>query len=156
MMIPQYWAVFCFITLMSIAEPIWSPVYNKYTLEFTQKGEEGIFFGLSTIPLFVGKLLTGFMSGELLHRYCPAPGIEPSPNGCGQGWLIWLIIGCTTLASPLALIVNQRWTWLRRDDAKPSVPLGLADDAVQMMPMDGSEEDLFEGVLDEDEVEDFA
>lgn len=45
-MVHEYWAVFCFIIVLSIAEPVWSPLYRKYTLEFTQKGQEGIFFGL--------------------------------------------------------------------------------------------------------------
>lgn len=149
MMITQYWAVFLFIIFMSIAEPIWSPIYNKYTLEFTQKGDEGIFFGLATIPMFLAKLVTGFLSGELLHRYCPVPGPELAPNGCGHGRLIWMIIGCITVSSPLLLLATQRWTWLRPMTTKEFERLADEFDMIPLTDADDDMDRVFDGILDD-------
>jgi predicted MFS family arabinose efflux permease len=55
MMLPHYWAVIMFIVVMAIGESVWSPVYDRYIAEFTQRGDEGIFFGLATIPTTLGK-----------------------------------------------------------------------------------------------------
>lgn len=90
------------------------------------------------------------MSGELLHRYCPAAGPAQPPDGCGAGWKIWLIIGCTTVASPLALILNQRWTWLR-PDRQTSIANIIPEDAVQMVDLEADDNVLFEDVSDEDD-----
>lgn len=144
MMITQYWAVFCFIIAISISEPVWSPIYKKYTLEFTQSGEEGIFFGLATIPLFGSKLITGFLSGELLRRFCPAPGPLDAPDGCGKGYMIWMIVGCITFSSPILLLVTQRWTWLRLDHDKTEFisnddTTGIGDD-IQMIHLDRNDD----------------
>lgn len=54
MMFSEYWAVILFIVLMAIGESVWSPVYDRYIAEFTQRGDEGIFFGLATIPTTLG------------------------------------------------------------------------------------------------------
>jgi hypothetical protein len=42
------------------------------------------------------------MSGFLLAKYCP-------PQGARQSWIMWLIIGLTTLVGPI-LIVDPRKT----------------------------------------------
>jgi hypothetical protein len=51
---------------------------------------------LSSAPLFLAKLPAGYMSGKLLEIYCPAEGPRNSQ-------MMWLIIGCISLASPLLL-----------------------------------------------------
>jgi hypothetical protein len=56
MMLPHYWAVIAFIIVMAIGESVWSPVYDRYIAEFTQRGDEGIFFGLATIPTTLGNM----------------------------------------------------------------------------------------------------
>jgi hypothetical protein len=58
--------------------------------------------------LFLGKLLGG-ASGELLAHYCPAQGL------CAQGYMIWLIVGCVTLSTPVFMLATCRWTWIRNN-----------------------------------------
>ncbi len=105
MMIIQYWAVIIFIVVMSLGEVIWAPLLAVYALYFCKKGEEGIFLSLSVIPLFAGKILTGALSGKLLTEFCPAKGAA----GCPGASIIWLIIGCIAVTSPVLLVISARW-----------------------------------------------
>jgi hypothetical protein len=134
MMIPHYWAVLLFIIVMAVGESVWSPVYDRYIAEFTQRGDEGIFFGLATIPTTLGKLsppsprgfaawgrgsvkiskkkILGHMistmsSGFLLEHFCS------SASDCGSGRWIWFIAGCGALSTPLLLLASIRWTRLK-------------------------------------------
>jgi MFS family permease len=107
MMISQYWAVILFIVLMAIGESVWSPVYDRYIAEFTQRGDEGIFFGLATIPTTLGHMISTMSSGFLLRYFCP------SPAECSMGHWIWFVAGCGALSSPLLLLATIRWTRLK-------------------------------------------
>jgi hypothetical protein len=106
MMPYSYAAVIVFIVVQAVGEAIWAPLFLRYSCEFTPQGREGVYFGLVSIVLFLGKLLGG-LSGELMQHYCPARG------ACAQGYMVWLIVGCVCLSTPLLLLVSCHWTWLR-------------------------------------------
>jgi hypothetical protein len=109
LMMPYYYPfVIGFIILDSFAESIWSPLFQKYANEFAPPGKEGLFFGMVGMVLFMGKLLGG-ASGELLAHYCPAQG------QCAQGYMIWLIVGCVTLSTPIFMLASCKWTWIRNN-----------------------------------------
>ncbi len=108
MMIPRYWAVIMFIVVMAVAESIWSPLYSRYTGEFTVKGEEGMFYGLVGITTLFSKTLTGAASGYLLRAFCPNREV------CAQkGYLMWLFATLGVLTTPILLLVTCHWTWLK-------------------------------------------
>jgi len=95
---------------LSIGESIWSPRLYDYTMSMTEEGREGIFMALSSAPLFLVKLPVGYMSGYLLQKYCPENGERDSKT-------MWLIIGLTTLTSPILLTLL--WGVVsKRDDPK--------------------------------------
>jgi hypothetical protein len=107
MMITQYWAVIAFIVVTAVAESVWSPLYLSYATEFTTKGDEGIFFGLTGMTTTASKMVTGVASGFLLRRFCPAPG-------CTEGHWIWFVAGLMALSTPVLLVMFVKWTWLRK------------------------------------------
>lgn len=113
------WAVALFVLTLSLGEAIWSPRYYDYTMSVAPNGKEGIFTALSAAPLFLAKLPTGALSGSLLSIYCPDKGqcrkektIDTVVGYEGvdcNGQMMWLIIGMLVLASPLGLLVFQKW-----------------------------------------------
>merc|ERR1711964_599888 len=56
----------------------------------------GTYMALASTPLIVGSLLAGNMSGWLLETFCPEHGPRHSE-------LMWFIVGCISLSSPLLL-----------------------------------------------------
>ena len=122
MMIVQYWAVLFFITQLSLGEITWSPMMSTYSCWFAPEGEEGIFFALATIPLFGAKAVAGYLSGQVLSTYCPPHqpvnltmvGLNttavmetlPPPPGCSP--IVWFIVGCLAMSSPVIILVFMK------------------------------------------------
>jgi predicted MFS family arabinose efflux permease len=142
MMLPHYWAVIMFIVVMAIGESVWSPVYDRYIAEFTQRGDEGIFFGLATIPTTLGKKNTRaaracflkkfnvliqkttlgrrpsvvFFIGHMISTMSSGFLLEsfcPTSDNCGMGRWIWFIAGCGAISTPILLLASIRWTRLK-------------------------------------------
>lgn len=96
------WSSTAFVFLLSIGESIWSPRLYDYTMSVSKEGREGTYMALSAAPLFLAKLPVGVMSGWLLEKYCPATGPRNSQ-------MMWLIIGLTTLSSPIFMTVFWKY-----------------------------------------------
>ncbi|MCX6129047.1 MAG: MFS transporter, partial [Proteobacteria bacterium] len=62
--------------LLSLGEVIWSPKLQEYTAAIAPEGQEGSYFGLSSIPWFLAKTVVSLMSGHMLSRWVPE-GIGP-------------------------------------------------------------------------------
>lgn len=99
---PSYPTILGMIVLLSIGECLWSPRLYEYTATIAPRGREASYMGMSSLPMFFAKMAVGPMSGFLLAKYCP-------PQGARQSWIMWLIIGLTTLVGPV-LIVGLRKT----------------------------------------------
>lgn len=102
-------ACILFVITLSIGEAIWSPRLYDYTMSVVQEGREGTYMALSSAPLFLAKLPVGFMSGYLLQKYCPEEGERHSK-------IMWLIIGLTTIVSPILLTVFWGYVSKKDDD----------------------------------------
>jgi len=147
LMIPyHYAAVIAFIVVESIGESIWAPLFLRYSCEFTPVGREGVYFGLVGIVLFLGKLFGG-LSGELMQRYCPAYG------DCANGYMVWLIVGCVCLSTPLLLLLTCRWTWLRSSSG-PLAPEGA--DMVELPSSSSTDDEFMAADADANKVDDFT
>jgi len=96
-----------FVVILSIGESIWSPRWYDYTMSMTTEGREGTYMALSSAPLFLAKMPVGFMSGWLLQKYCPEGG-ESHPQA------MWLIIGVTSIISPILL--TFLWPYVSKKD----------------------------------------
>jgi dipeptide/tripeptide permease len=94
---PSYATIIGEIVLLSIGECLWSPRLYEYTASIAPRGKEASYMGMSSLPMFFAKMVVGPMSGWLLATYCPAEGPRRS-------WVMWLIIGITTLVGPFLII----------------------------------------------------
>lgn len=116
MMSNTYWGVVLFMVVMAVGESLWSPFFDRYVCEFTEKGKEGIFFGLSGIITTTARLLTNVSSGLMLSRFCSAAG------ACEEGKWIWFIAGWIAFSTPVLLLLTMRWTRLKPTEV-PYAPL---------------------------------
>ncbi len=90
--------VVAMVVVLSLGEALWSPRLYEYTATIAPHGREGSYLGLSSLPLFVAKMIAGPMSGYLLMTYCP----ETPPR---RSHIMWLIIGVVTLIGPILIIL---------------------------------------------------
>ena len=111
-----------FVVVLSIGEAVWSPRLYDYTMSVVKEGREGTFLALSSAPLFLAKLPVGFMSGYLLQEYCPEEGERHSKT-------MWLIIGLTTVLSPILMTVFWSYISKREDESEYMELRGIRDDA---------------------------
>ncbi|CAB9498795.1 Major Facilitator Superfamily [Seminavis robusta] len=102
-------ACISFVIVLSIGEAIWSPRLYDYTMSVCPEGREGTYGALASAPLFLAKLPVGFLSGILLQTYCPAEGPRHSQ-------LMWLIIACTTVTSPIFMTLC--WKFVSHKDSE--------------------------------------
>ena len=98
---PLYIAIVLFIIFLSVGEALWSPRLYEYSAAIAPKGQEASYMAFSQLPMFLAKLLTGFLSGRLLESYCPAVGARDTGK-------MWLIIGAIALITPLGAFVFRK------------------------------------------------
>lgn len=94
----SYPTIIGMIILLSIGECLWSPRLYEYTASIAPRGKEASYMGMSSLPMFFAKMMVGPMSGYLLKHYCP----ETGPR---QSWIMWLVIGITTLIGPILIVL---------------------------------------------------
>lgn len=105
-------AAVAFVIILSLGESIWSPRVYDYTMSIAPVGKEASFAALAAAPLFAAKVPVGLLSGYLLSTYMPE-------NGPTNGRTLWLIIGLTTLSSPILVTLTEKWI---REPSTPPPP----------------------------------
>ena len=75
------------------------------------------FLALSSAPLFLAKLPVGFLSGVLLQRYCPEHLEEGEVR---HSKTMWMIIGLSTIFSPIMITILWGYISGSGDATKPS------------------------------------
>lgn len=60
--------------VFAVAEMILSPRYYEYISSFAPSGREGLYMGLAIVPVGIGGLAGGVLSGNLVARYLPKDG----------------------------------------------------------------------------------
>ncbi len=94
-------AQLAFVAVLSLGECIWSPRLYEYTATVAPPGREASYMGLSQVPMFMAKLVVGWLSGWMLSTWCPASGPR-------QPELMWLVIGVMTLVGPLLIVALKK------------------------------------------------
>lgn len=87
-----------FIVTLSLGEALWSPRLYEYTATIAPRGREASYMGLSQLPMFLAKPIVGTLSGAMLTAWCPAQGVRHPQT-------LWLVIGLSTLAGPIAIVL---------------------------------------------------
>ncbi|AKU93783.1 putative integral membrane transport protein [Labilithrix luteola] len=103
------------ILFLTIGEALWSPRLYEYNLSIAPRGREATYVSLASLPYFLAKFLVGPSSGYLLSTFCP-------PTGPRQVWLLWAIIGASTMIGPIGIWLGRSWMTKtdREDEAKPA------------------------------------
>ncbi|MDP8206105.1 MAG: MFS transporter [Candidatus Electryonea clarkiae] len=91
-----------FQVILSLGEALWSPRLYDYTASIAPEGKEASYMALSKVPMFFAKVGAGPATGILLAMLCPAEGPRNTE-------LMWIIVGISTLISPLTLFLGRKW-----------------------------------------------
>lgn len=90
--------------VFAVAEMILSPRYYEYISSFAPSGREGMYMGLAIVPVGIGGLVGGVLSGNLVARYLPKDG----PRQPLAVWGIYAAIGVGC-----ALMLGMYGAWAR-------------------------------------------
>jgi hypothetical protein len=99
---PHVSALFAYVIFFSFGEAMWSSRFLEYVAETAPSDQVGVYMGVAQIPWFLAKFTTGFYSGAMLSRFCPAAGTQDT----GTMWLVYGLVGMT---SPIGLVLAKRW-----------------------------------------------
>ena len=110
-----------FQVVLSFGEALYSPRLYDYTANVAPPGRVTSYMAFSKVPMFFAKVGAGPASGFLLASLCAEEGPRNTE-------LMWIIVGGTTLLSPLTLWLGRRWLDVesRRKENKEK-PDALAD-----------------------------
>lgn len=97
------------IAFQGFAETFISPRFLEFFSLQAPKGEEGMYLGFSHLHSFLSSIFGFVMSGVLLDRYCPEPGLFPTHEAwkaaAANAHYIWYYFVGISLISAFALIV---------------------------------------------------
>lgn len=91
-----------FQIVLSLGEAIYSPRVYDYTASIAPPGREASYMAYSKAPMFFAKVAAGPITGILLANLCPGEGPRNTE-------LMWIIVGISTLVSPVTLLLGRKW-----------------------------------------------
>jgi MFS family permease len=94
--------VIVFQVVLSLGEALYSPRLYDYTASIAPPGKEASYMAYSKAPMFFAKVAAGPATGFLLAGLCPEEGARNTE-------LMWIIVGASTMVSPIALLLGRRW-----------------------------------------------
>ena len=94
--------VVVFQVVLSLGEALYSPRLYDYTANIAPPGKEASYMAFSKAPMFFAKVGAGPATGFLLFWLCPEDGPRNTE-------LMWVIVGLSTMVSPIALLLGRRW-----------------------------------------------
>ncbi len=94
-----------FQVVLSIGEALYSPRIYDYTANVAPPGKESSYMAYSKAPMFFAKVAAGPITGILLANMCA----EGSTIGERNTELMWIIVGISTMVSPIMLLLGRRW-----------------------------------------------
>jgi POT family proton-dependent oligopeptide transporter len=87
--------------VFAFAEMIFAPRFYDYVARFAPKGQEATFMGLTVLPVALGGMVGGVISGRLIAEYLPAEGAR-------DPFAIWSIYAAIGLACAMLMLVFHR------------------------------------------------
>jgi len=94
--------IVAFQIVLSLGEAIYSPRVYDYTATVAPPGREASYMAYSKAPMFFAKVAAGPITGILLANLCPETGMRNTE-------LMWIIVGASTMLSPITLLLARRW-----------------------------------------------
>jgi MFS family permease len=99
---PVFPLLLSYFILFSLGEAMWQPRFLQFAAELAPRGRTGAYIAYANIPWFMVKALAGLYTGKMMERFCPPEG----PQNTETMWLIYAIVA---MASPVGLVLGQRW-----------------------------------------------
>ena len=96
--------------VFAFAEMIFAPRFYDYVARFAPKGQEATFMGLTVLPVALGGMVGGVVSGRLIDRYLPLEGER-------DAFTIWAIYAGLGVVSALVMLAYERM--VRRPEPEP-------------------------------------
>ena len=93
------WAAVVALAIVATGEIIQSPRYYEYISRLAPPGQQGTYMGFAFLPIGIGSLIGGWLSGRLLKHYGE---IQHRPD------MIWWIVTGIGIFAALALFVYDR------------------------------------------------
>ncbi|MBX7193585.1 MAG: MFS transporter [Sandaracinaceae bacterium] len=87
--------------VFAFAEMIFAPRFYDYVARFAPKGQEATFMGLTVLPVALGGMIGGVVSGRLIDRYLPLEG-DRDP------FTIWSIYAGLGVVSAIVMLAYER------------------------------------------------
>jgi dipeptide/tripeptide permease len=87
--------------VFAFAEMIFAPRFYDYVARFAPAGQEATFMGLTVLPVALGGLVGGFVSGPMIDRYLPAEGPR-------DPFVIWTSYAALGVLSALLMLAYER------------------------------------------------
>jgi dipeptide/tripeptide permease len=89
------------ITLFALGEAMQAPRFYEYVADLAPKEQVGTFMGFAFLPVAIGSLVAGRLSGWLLEHYLHG---DRAPGG------MWVVLAAIGFASTALMIVHDRMT----------------------------------------------
>ena len=87
--------------VFAFAEMIFAPRFYDYVARFAPKGQEATFMGLTVLPVALGGMIGGLVSGRLIDRFLPLEGAR-------DPFSIWAIYAGLGVVSALLMMGYER------------------------------------------------
>jgi POT family proton-dependent oligopeptide transporter len=87
--------------VFAFAEMIFAPRFYDYVARFAPAGQEATFMGLTVLPVALGGLIGGFVSGPMIDQYLPAEGPR-------DPFVIWSSYAGLGVLSALLMLAYER------------------------------------------------
>ena len=99
--LPGLWGACVSFGVFAFAEMIFAPRFYDYVARFAPKGQEATFMGLTVLPVALGGLIGGFVSGPLIDRYLPLEGPR-------EPFVIWSTYAALGIVSAMLMLAYER------------------------------------------------
>lgn len=123
----SYAGAILFVLILSLGDTMWSPKLYEFSTMAAAEGKEGMYLAITMAPMYLAALPVGLLSGWALKHWCPK---DAPPEG-RRAQLMWFVIGLTSFASPILLMIFRRRLILPEDEGlegKRGDGRGSADD----------------------------
>jgi dipeptide/tripeptide permease len=93
------WAAVAALAVVATGEIIQSPRYYEYISRLAPPGQQGTYMGFAFLPIGIGSLIGGWLSGRLIHHFGE---VQHRPE------MIWWVVTGIGVATTLLLFVYDR------------------------------------------------
>jgi sugar phosphate permease len=100
--------VWIMIAVLTVAEMIFSPLLNMFSVSLLPKGHEALGMVLTGLPHVLGTMISGTMSGYMLDSFCPDPiALNYDHWAFYSCENIWVIAALRSLITPIMWLLLQ-------------------------------------------------